>query len=173
MEVKLGDLGIGIGEVDAELGEYFKVFEDLHKLLGGIRVASIEVIDSANKDWWRGRLNGREGLFPSSYVERLPGPPAAPYSEKAPILPTFPHVSAYNALQPYHPQNLYPHQHPYHGPPHGPPSNGPYPPYNIAPQAQPPPPPQTAIGNQEDPITNKKHGLFSGKLGNTVTDSLS
>lgn len=29
----------------------------------------IEIIEKTNADWWMGRLNGREGLFPSNYVE--------------------------------------------------------------------------------------------------------
>jgi hypothetical protein len=82
--------------------------------------------------------------------------------------PIFPPVPAYNALQPYHQHNPYPQQDLYHGRHNGLPSNGPYPPYNTTPQ----PPPQTVVVNQEDPNKGKKHGLFSGKLGNTVVYSL-
>ncbi|RXW25631.1 hypothetical protein EST38_g200 [Candolleomyces aberdarensis] len=43
----------------------------------------IEIIDETNADWWRGRFNGKEGLLPSSYVEKLQTPVAA-----APAFPT-------------------------------------------------------------------------------------
>ncbi|KAE9389313.1 hypothetical protein BT96DRAFT_1003354 [Gymnopus androsaceus JB14] len=32
----------------------------------------IEIVQETNKDWWTGRHNGCEGLFPSNYVEKLP-----------------------------------------------------------------------------------------------------
>ena len=31
----------------------------------------IEIISKANSEWWNGRLNGREGSFPSNYVKRI------------------------------------------------------------------------------------------------------
>lgn len=31
----------------------------------------IEVIDSSDEGWWRGRFNGAEGLFPVNFVEVL------------------------------------------------------------------------------------------------------
>jgi len=34
--------------------------------------ATIDIIEETNSDWWKGRYNGREGLLPSSYVEKLP-----------------------------------------------------------------------------------------------------
>ncbi|KIM40588.1 hypothetical protein M413DRAFT_446019 [Hebeloma cylindrosporum] len=127
-----------------------------HKFASG---DTIEVIDTSNSDWWRGRLHGREGLFPSTYVERLPDPPSVPYPEKPPSFPTGP---TYNT--PYYPQqNPYPQQPPYHGPPQGPPPNGPYPP---GPQQ---PPHQVVVVNQEDP--KKKKGFFQGSLGNTLAHS--
>ena len=30
---------------------------------------TIEIIEAVNRDWWKGSLQGREGLFPSSYVD--------------------------------------------------------------------------------------------------------
>jgi hypothetical protein len=38
----------------------------------------IEIISETNADWWTGKVNGRTGLFPSNYVEKLvhPVPPA-------------------------------------------------------------------------------------------------
>ena len=29
------------------------------------------MIEETNTDWWKGRVDGREGLFPSTYVEKL------------------------------------------------------------------------------------------------------
>ncbi|CAK5268609.1 unnamed protein product [Mycena citricolor] len=33
----------------------------------------IEILSENNPDWWTGRHNGRQGLFPSNYVEKRPG----------------------------------------------------------------------------------------------------
>jgi amphiphysin len=30
---------------------------------------TIEVIDSSDEGWWKGRCNGKEGLFPTNYVQ--------------------------------------------------------------------------------------------------------
>ncbi|RDB29455.1 Protein csh3 [Hypsizygus marmoreus] len=32
----------------------------------------IEILEETNADWWMGKVNGRQALFPSSYVEKLP-----------------------------------------------------------------------------------------------------
>lgn len=32
----------------------------------------IEVIVETNAEWWSGRTNGKDGLFPTNYVEKLP-----------------------------------------------------------------------------------------------------
>ncbi|THG98296.1 hypothetical protein EW026_g3870 [Hermanssonia centrifuga] len=37
----------------------------------------IKVVDRGYKDWWRGQLKGRTGIFPVNYVEPLPEPTAA------------------------------------------------------------------------------------------------
>ncbi|XP_071953318.1 growth factor receptor-bound protein 2-like [Antedon mediterranea] len=31
----------------------------------------IEVIDRSDQNWWKGRLNGKEGMFPASYVKSI------------------------------------------------------------------------------------------------------
>jgi len=33
---------------------------------------TIEIVEETNPDWWSGRCRGRQGLFPSNYVEKLP-----------------------------------------------------------------------------------------------------
>ncbi|KAF7330340.1 Protein csh3 [Mycena venus] len=42
----------------------------------------IEVVKEENADWWMGRFNGKQALFPSAYVEKIAAPtapaPAAP-----------------------------------------------------------------------------------------------
>ncbi|TFK25340.1 hypothetical protein FA15DRAFT_668570 [Coprinopsis marcescibilis] len=41
----------------------------------------IDIIEETNEDWWKGRFNGKEGLVPANYVEKLrtvaPGAPPA------------------------------------------------------------------------------------------------
>lgn len=32
----------------------------------------IKVTQKVDESWWRGELNGHEGMFPVTYVERLP-----------------------------------------------------------------------------------------------------
>ena len=36
----------------------------------------IEIIEETNADWWMGRFNGREGLVPANYVQKLEAAPA-------------------------------------------------------------------------------------------------
>lgn len=33
------------------------------------------LLNSANKDWWKVELNGRQGFVPSSYVRKIETPP--------------------------------------------------------------------------------------------------
>ncbi len=37
----------------------------------------IDIVEETNADWWTGRVNGRQGVFPASYVERIVAPAAA------------------------------------------------------------------------------------------------
>jgi hypothetical protein len=37
----------------------------------------IEIVEETNVDWWTGKVNGKQGLFPSTYVARLPSTAAA------------------------------------------------------------------------------------------------
>ncbi|PCH36278.1 hypothetical protein WOLCODRAFT_82090 [Wolfiporia cocos MD-104 SS10] len=43
----------------------------------------IKVVDRGYKDWWRGQLKGRTGIFPVNYVEPLPEPTAAELTREA------------------------------------------------------------------------------------------
>lgn len=43
----------------------------------------IKVVDRGYKDWWRGQLKGRTGIFPVNYVEPLPEPTAAEIAREA------------------------------------------------------------------------------------------
>jgi len=51
---------------------------------------TIEIIEETNADWWTGRVDGRQGLFPSTYVEKLPravSPGNTGATEKKPYKP--------------------------------------------------------------------------------------
>jgi signal transducing adaptor molecule len=43
----------------------------------------IKVVDRGYKDWWRGQLKGRTGIFPVNYVEPLPEPTASQLAKEA------------------------------------------------------------------------------------------
>ena len=44
---------------------------------------AVEVLDQTDTDWWKGSLNGKVGLFPSSYLEK--SSISIPKSEPAPV----------------------------------------------------------------------------------------
>ena len=45
---------------------------------------TIDIVEETNADWWTGRNRGKQGLFPSNYVQKLsPEPSPQPYQEKA------------------------------------------------------------------------------------------
>lgn len=44
----------------------------------------IDIVDETNADWWTGRNRGKQGLFPSNYVQKLPPEASSqPHQEKA------------------------------------------------------------------------------------------
>lgn len=43
----------------------------------------IKVVDRGYKDWWRGQLKGRTGIFPVNYVEPMPEPSASELAKEA------------------------------------------------------------------------------------------
>lgn len=50
----------------------------------------IDIIEETNTDWWTGRNKGRQGLFPSTYIEKLlPDSSPQPYQEKSHITPGY------------------------------------------------------------------------------------
>ncbi|PPQ85374.1 hypothetical protein CVT25_006405 [Psilocybe cyanescens] len=133
----------------------------------------IEITDEKNSDWWTGRLNGKGGVFPSSYVQKLPrDPPSRPfpvgggpqYSEQphAPPPQSFPSAPTYYSSNPYPPQ-----QNNYYAPP--PQQNVSSPIYQTAPPGHPPPPAAIPVTAAQEP--EKKQGFFKGGLGNTLAHS--
>ncbi|KIK62595.1 hypothetical protein GYMLUDRAFT_42056 [Collybiopsis luxurians FD-317 M1] len=124
-------------------------FEDLSFEAGDI----IEIVQETNPDWWTGRHKGREGLFPSNYVEKLP--PRSTPSKRAPPPPvpnaragTSRSPSSYRPLgTPVAPQPSYPQSYP---PPGGPPPPGAYGPPPTG-YYQPPPPPMGGYGSYGPP----------------------
>lgn len=111
----------------------------------------IEITEETNPDWWTGRFQGREGIFPSNYVEKLPNdeqtvPAYTPsangqvqVSEKKPIVG---------------------------------PARGTYKPFGAAYHGRDAPPPSgsgavNSVGLQEASGQDKKKSKF-GKLGNAV-----
>ncbi|ORX61646.1 SH3-domain-containing protein [Hesseltinella vesiculosa] len=150
----------------------------------------IEVLDRVNNDWWRGRLHGREGLFPCNYVKKLesnekkaPPPPmpsrnsyqgggyATPPAQAYPPPP--PPAQAYPPPPPS--AQAYPPPPPpaqYPPPPSGyqPSYSQPSPSYNYA-----PPPAQQApepAGPHTESKTDKASGMLkkvAGQVGNAAT----
>ncbi|KAJ7510337.1 SH3 domain-containing protein [Mycena galericulata] len=135
---------------------------------------TIEIVEETNADWWTGRHNGKQGLFPSNYVEKLrartperPYPPRDSYSNNSPM-PSFPNQPG--AYQP--PPGPYPgpgyqpppgYQPAYQLPPGGPPQMGPQ--YNS--YGPPPVPPPVAAPPPQQPAKQSKFG----NLGNTLAQS--
>ncbi|EJF55843.1 SH3-domain-containing protein [Dichomitus squalens LYAD-421 SS1] len=124
----------------------------------------IEIVDETNADWWTGKVRGKQGLFPSNHVEKIPSGPST--SPAPPVsMPPMPSAPSY-----------------YAPPPPGPPQpyyQGPAPDYNNektsmyqpayappAPVQAPQPPVQQVVVQQEPPKKSK-----FGKLGNTMATS--
>lgn len=124
---------------------------------------TIELVDETNADWWTGRCRGKQGLFPSNYVEKI-GTPSSPPSQPRYVAP-MPTAPVYS--QPPGP--------PVYAPPmqssYSPPSEKPvYKPFGAAYHGADVPPPSgtNSIGLQQAPGQEQKKHKF-GKLGNTVS----
>lgn len=121
----------------------------------------IEVVAETNADWWTGKVNGKQGLFPSNYVEKMPSslsPPSyPPLNEGRGASPANPPV-------PYNTGSPVPYQPGYNGPPQGYLPPQPYNPYG-GPSSQPPPPPVVV---QQVPAQPAKPSRFGGGLSQVV-----
>ncbi|KAJ6570230.1 SH3 domain-containing protein [Mycena vulgaris] len=109
----------------------------------------IEVVKEENSDWWMGKVNGKQALFPSAYVEKI----AAPAPNSPPAGRNLPPALNNNA-----------------GPKPA------YRPFMAAHQGRDAPPPPggygatNSLGLQQDPEQEKKKSKF-GKYGNTMAHS--
>lgn len=139
----------------------------------------IEIITETNADWWTGRSKaGKQGLFPSNYVEKFPQGPQLPSRNMSPIsFPDFPKSSTLldskSTMMEKYPSPGPIQQYPSPGPPqHYPPpggSPGYYPPSGPPPSTvynsyMPPPGPPVP---QPMPQQPPKKSKFGG-LGQTV-----
>ncbi|KAI9066124.1 SH3-domain-containing protein [Trametes sanguinea] len=117
---------------------------------------TIEIIEETNPDWWTGKCRGKQGLFPSNYVEMLDTGRSVP-PPPAPVMPM--PTSSYNSAppapygMPNEPEKAAMYQQSYASPPPGP--------------MQPAPPVQVVQVQQEAPPKKNKFG----KLGNTMATS--
>ncbi|KAJ3863745.1 hypothetical protein EV359DRAFT_73448 [Lentinula novae-zelandiae] len=155
----------------------------------------IEIVQETNNDWWTGRYRGREGLFPSNYVEKLP--PSSPLSRPPP--PPAAHSNSSYTSNPNYNDNHYTDSrplgspaapnptYPAYPPPGGPPSRpggyGPPPPLGYYQSSPPQPPPQgynsysyappppgpviVSASAPPAPVDQPKKNRFGG-MGNTL-----
>ncbi|KAI0261549.1 hypothetical protein BC834DRAFT_895810 [Gloeopeniophorella convolvens] len=128
----------------------------------------VEIVSETNSDWWTGKINGRQGLFPSNYVEKIPssgGPPSYPPPNDTRTMSPVPSPGTYNNGPPA------PYQPTYNGPVQGgyqpPPPQG-YNPY-MGPPGQ-PVPPQAVVVQQAPGPEPPKQSRFGG-LGNVLATS--
>ncbi|RDB16663.1 Class E vacuolar protein-sorting machinery protein HSE1 [Hypsizygus marmoreus] len=150
---------------------------------------TIDIIAETNPDWWTGTLHGKQGLFPSNYVEKIPGsaapppPPQSAYTSPPPTSTPYgpPASTPYgaSATTPYGPQGSMekvssPPGYPSYGyqPPSGyqgpPPQGQGYLPYSSAPPPMgPTPQPESQSPAEQQPKKSK----FGGKFGSTLAHS--
>ncbi|KAJ3822569.1 SH3 domain-containing protein [Lentinula raphanica] len=128
----------------------------------------IEIVQETNPDWWTGRFKGREGLFPATYVEKLP--PSSPLNHSRPLgSPAAPNPT-YSYAPPTGPPG--PGSNGYGPPPSGyyqspPPPQG-YSPYPYAPPGPPQPGPVVMSASAPPaPMEQPKKSKFGG-MGNTL-----
>ncbi|KAF7307430.1 Myosin IE [Mycena indigotica] len=70
----------------------------------------IEIVKEENADWWLGRHNGKEALFPSAYVEKIASAPQPPARNVPPVSkkPYKPFMAAHHGRDAPPPQNIAP-----------------------------------------------------------------
>ncbi|KAJ3734185.1 SH3 domain-containing protein [Lentinula guzmanii] len=112
----------------------------------------VEIVEETNSDWWTGKLNGRQALFPSTYVQKVAA--SAPTTMPTPIP-----ASGGRTLPPVF---------------NGAKEKPVYKPFSAAHQSANVPPPSGAgmnnVGLQEDAGQEKKKSKY-GKYGNTMAHS--
>jgi LAS seventeen-binding protein 1/2 len=119
----------------------------------------IEIVAETNADWWTGRLNGNQGLFPSNYVEKIPAA-ASPPSYPPPGEPR--RTSPVSSPVPYNNGPPVPYSPVYNGPP---PQGGYQPqPYNsyYGPPSQPIPPQPVIVQQTAPPSQPANPSRFGG-----------
>ncbi|KAI0636174.1 SH3 domain-containing protein [Trametes polyzona] len=120
----------------------------------------VEIVDETNADWWTGKCRGKQGLFPSNYVELLDAP-------RGPISP--PPGPPPPSNMPMSMPSYQPQPQPY-GMPHEPEKAALYQPQYGAPSpVQPAPPPVQVVTVQQEQQPPKKNKF--GKLGSTMATS--
>lgn len=129
---------------------FFKDAADLSFAAGEM----IEILEETNSDWWTGKINGRQALFPSSYVEKV-----VAHASTAAAMPTPIPSTGGRSLPPAF---------------NGAKEKPVYKPFGAAHQSvNAPPPPDAGVNNvglQEDAGQEKKKSKF-GKYGNTMAHS--
>ncbi|EJU02703.1 SH3-domain-containing protein [Dacryopinax primogenitus] len=121
----------------------------------------IDIVEETNGDWWKGRLNGREGLLPANYMTKLPPAPV-----RSPNPPAYTPDRTVYAPPPSEPKQYYP---PTGNPPWA--QQPPQPSWQQPPQPtwqqpppqpswqQQPPPPQPQPVQQDPPKQSRFGGL--------------
>lgn len=111
----------------------------------------IEIVSETNADWWTGKFNGKQGLFPSNHVEKVVAP-AGPVRTILSPPPQYnqPPAAAATVTAPREKVAYRPFAAAHHG------------------TDKPPPPAVNSLGLQEAEGQDKKKSKY-GKLGNTVS----
>ncbi|KAI0297267.1 SH3 domain-containing protein [Multifurca ochricompacta] len=128
----------------------------------------IDIVAETNTDWWTGRLNGKQGLFPSNYVEKIPAsasPPSyPPYDDTRALTPA-------SSPAPYLNGPSAQYQPVYNGPPQGGYQSHQPQPYNpyTGPPSQPAPPAQVVV--QQAPSGQPPKPSRFGGLGQVLATS--
>ena len=134
----------------------------------------VEIVAETNADWWTGKINGRQGLFPSNYVEKLSDNASSYASPPAFSPPPDTRGPPQSSYSPAYPQSSYQQSPPppsayQSGPPaqyQQPPPPQAYNPY-MGPPMQPQPPQQQQVVQQQE-APQPKPSKFGG-LGQTVS----
>ncbi|KAF1755515.1 hypothetical protein GCK72_011965 [Caenorhabditis remanei] len=83
-DVVPADMTIPGGQGDGEIYTVIYDFEAVESTDLALNVGDTIVVLEKNDEWWKGRCNGKEGIFPANYVERSTAA-AVPTSPSQPI----------------------------------------------------------------------------------------